>query len=125
MKRKVSSLNAPKPVGPYSQAIVAGDLVFCSGQIGIDPVSGELMEGIVEQTKRAIMNIEQVLKEVKLGLEDVVKTTVFMTDLDEFKSMNEVYSEFFKEPYPARTTVQVSSLPRGAKIEIEAIAVRT
>lgn len=122
MKSEVRSKSAPSPIGPYSQAIDAG-AVFCAGQIGLDP-SGNLEQGVVAQTERALSNLGAVLSASGLGLEDVVKTTVFMVDLTEFAPMNEEYAKHFSPPYPARSTVQVAALPRGARVEIEAIASR-
>ncbi len=123
MKSEVRSKSAPAPVGPYSQAVDAG-AVYCAGQAGIDPSSGNLEQGVVAQTARALSNLDAVLSAAGLGLRNVVKTTVFMTDLGEFASMNEEYARHFAPPYPARSTVQVTALPKGAKVEIEAIAVR-
>ena len=117
---------APAPVGPYSQAISAGDLVFCAGQIALDPVSGELVGGddVRAQTRRVLDSLAAVLVEAGSGLDRVTKTTVFLTDLADFAAMNEVYAERFGGHRPARSTVPVASLPRGAKVEIECIAVR-
>jgi 2-iminobutanoate/2-iminopropanoate deaminase len=114
---------APKAIGPYSQAIRAGDHLFCSGQIPLDPATMQLIEGDIEaQTRRALTNLKNVLEAAGTGLSRVVKTTVFMSDLTEFTRMNAVYAEFFPGTPPARSTVQVAALPRGAKIEIECIA---
>lgn len=123
MKKDVSSKGAPAPVGPYSQAIEESGTLFCSGQIGLDPVTGALGDSITEQTKRALENLSEVLKSASLGLDDVVKTTVFLADMSLFAKMNEEYSRHFRAPFPARTTVQASP-PRGALVEIEAIARR-
>ncbi len=123
MKKAVRTDSAPSPIGPYSQGIDAGS-VYCSGQIGIDPETGNIVEGIVAQTARALANLEAVLGAAGLGLKDVVKSTVFMTDLSEFPVMNEEYAKHFAVPFPARSTVQVAALPRGAKVEIDAVAVR-
>ena len=123
MKREVRSASAPAPVGPYSQGIDAGT-VYCAGQIGTDPSTGNLEDGIVAQTSRAISNIEEVLQASGLGLRDVAKTTVFLVDLADFGRMNEEYAKHFAAPYPARSTVQVAALPKGARVEIEAVAVR-
>jgi len=123
-KKHVTTSKAPKPIGPYSQAIIAGGLLFVSGQIPIDPATGELVEGDIEaQTEQALKNVVAILKEAKMGPENVVKTTVFLRDLGEFARINEVYPRYlWKEP-PARSTVQAAALPRGVKIEIDAIAV--
>ena len=123
MKSEVRSDSAPSPIGPYSQAVDAG-AVYCSGQIGLDPKTGSLADGIVSQTARAISNIEAVLAASGLSLRNVVKTTVFMADLSEFAEMNEEYARHFSTPYPARSTVQAAALPRGARVEIDAVAVR-
>jgi 2-iminobutanoate/2-iminopropanoate deaminase len=123
MKAAVTSKSAPAPIGPYSQGVDAG-AVYCSGQIGLDPSTGSLVEGVVGQTNRALSNIDAVLRAAGLGLGDVVKTTVFMVDLAEFAQMNEEYAKHFSHPFPARSTVQVAALPKGAKVEIDAIAVR-
>ena len=120
----IKTRKAPQAIGPYSQAIIGqGEFVFMSGQIPLDPDTGNIVDGgIVEQTQRCLKNIKGILASQALTLEDVVKTTVFMTDLSEFTEMNKVYGEFFKDPCPARSTIQVAALPKGAKIEIEAIA---
>lgn len=123
MKSEVRSNSAPSPIGPYSQAIDAG-AVYCAGQVGIDPSTGSLEAGVVAQTARALANLQAVLSASGLGLKDVVKTTVFMADLAEFASMNEEYAKHFVPPYPARSTVQVAGLPKGARVEIEAVATR-
>ncbi|MEK7284664.1 MAG: RidA family protein [Chloroflexota bacterium] len=117
--------DAPKAVGPYSQAILAGELVFCSGQIPLDPATGQLVEGdIAAQTGRVLDNLAAVLAAAGSDLAHVVKTTVFLADLGDFAAMNEAYATRFGEHRPARSTVQVAALPRGARIEIECIAVR-
>ena len=123
--RVVHSDAAPKAIGPYSQAIVTATMVYSAGQVGLDPASGALVDGgIVEQTRRVLNNLKAVLEAAGSSLDRVVKTTVFMTDLSQFGAMNEVYAEFFTSTYPARSTVQVAALPRGALVEIEAIAER-
>jgi len=123
MKSAVVSKSAPAPIGPYSQGVDA-EAVYCSGQIGLDPTTGNLVEGIVAQTNRALSNIDAVLRAAGLGLGNVVKTTVFMVDLAEFAVMNEEYAKHFSPPFPARSTVQAAALPKGARVEIDAIAVR-
>ena len=123
MKAEVNSKSAPAPIGPYSQGVDAG-VVYCSGQIGLDPATGNLVEGVVAQTSRALSNLDEVLKAAGTGLSNVVRATVFMVDLAEFSQMNEEYGKHFSPPFPARTTVQVSALPKGARVEIDAIAVR-
>ncbi|MEO0069220.1 MAG: RidA family protein [candidate division WOR-3 bacterium] len=122
MKEAVRTDEAPKPVGPYSQAVKVGNLIFTSGQIGIDPKTNELVEGLEEQTKQTFMNLSAVLAAAGSGLERVVKTTIFITDMDNFSLVNSIYAQFFREPFPARSTVEVSRLPKGALIEVDAIA---
>lgn len=121
--KKLHSDKAPKALGPYSQAIVAGGLLFASGQVPIDPATGNFVEGgIKEQTKQSLTNVSNVLAEAGIELSHVVKTTVFLSDMDNFAAMNEVYATFFSEPYPARSAVAVKTLPKGALVEIEVIA---
>ena len=121
----ISADGAPKALGPYSQAIDTGTLVFCSGQVGLDPATAKLVDGGIEaETARAIENLAAVLAAAGLRLADVVKTTVFLADLAEFAAMNAVYARYFPAPHPARATVQVAALPAKARVEIEAIAVR-
>ena len=123
MKTVISTAEAPTAVGPYSQAIAAGSLVFCSGQIPLEPSSGVLIEGdISSQTKRVLENLAAVLRGHGLTMEHVVKTTVFMTDLANFGEMNTVYAQCFPNDPPARSTIQVAALPKGANVEIEATA---
>lgn len=123
MKREIVSTGAaPKAVGPYSQAVSCGGFLFCSGQIPLDPATGKLVEGgIREQTERALRNLEAVLRAGNSGMAAVVKTTVYLLDMGEFQAMNEVYGSFFPEDPPARVTVQVSKLPAGARVEIDAV----
>jgi 2-iminobutanoate/2-iminopropanoate deaminase len=125
MERKVvSTADAPQAIGPYSQAITLGDLVFCSGQIPLTP-QGTVVEGdITLQTRQVLINLRHLLAASGSSLERVVKTTVFLADMHEFRAMNEVYAEFFSSAPPARSTVQVARLPRDVRVEIEAIAVR-
>lgn len=124
MKKVIATPEAPATVGPYSQAISTGNLLFCAGQIPIDHRTGELVEGgVTEQTRRVCENIAAVLRANSMNFSHVVKSTVFLVDLQEFAAMNAVYSEYFKEPFPARSTIQVAGLPRGAQVEIEVIAV--
>jgi 2-iminobutanoate/2-iminopropanoate deaminase len=123
MKKIVSTNEAPAAIGPYSQAVRSGSFLFCSGQIPLDPKSGQIISGdIAAQTRRVFDNIAAVLRTEGLTFDNVVKTTIFLTDLGDFQTVNEVYGSYFKQDPPARSTVQVSALPRGAKIEIEAIA---
>lgn len=122
-KHVIITPNAPSPVGPYSQAIRAGNLIFVAGQIPLDPASGKMPEGITEQTRQVLRNIAAVLEAAGASMADVVKTTVYMKDLGEFAAMNQVYASFFRESPPARATVEVARLPKDARVEIEAIAV--
>jgi len=122
----INTQDAPEAIGPYSQAIDTGDMVFCSGQIPLDPSAMALVEGgIAEQTRQVFANLQNVLAAAGLALNNVVKTTVFVSDLGEFAELNAVYAKCFGSHKPARATVQVAALPLGAKVEIEAIAVRT
>jgi 2-iminobutanoate/2-iminopropanoate deaminase len=120
----ISSATAPKAIGPYSPAIAAGGTIYISGQLGIDPTSGELEPGVKAQTDRAILNLKALLASEGLGLGDIAKTTIFLADMADFPVVNEVYASHFVTPYPARSTVQVGALPKGGRVEIEAIAVR-
>lgn len=126
MERSVIvSSEVPGAIGPYSVGIQAGDLIFVSGTIGVDPATGEFVPGGVEaQTRQVLTNISKVLEAAGSSMESVLKTTVFLTDLGEFSSMNEVYAGFFQKEPPARSTIEVSALPAGALVEIEAIAIR-
>ena len=121
----ISTSKAPAAIGPYSQAIEVAGLVYTSGQIPFDPATGKFVEGgIREQTRQSLLNVKAILEEAGLTLSDVVKTTVFMADMNDFADMNAIYSEFFSEPYPARSAVAVKSLPKGALVEIEVVASR-
>jgi 2-iminobutanoate/2-iminopropanoate deaminase len=123
-KKVIQTERAPKAIGPYSQGIQAGNLLFLSGQIPLDPTSGELVQGdIRQQTRRVLENLKGVLESQKLGMEDVVKVTIFLKEMGRFNEVNEVYATYFQSSPPARSTVEVARLPRGADIEIEAIAV--
>jgi 2-iminobutanoate/2-iminopropanoate deaminase len=123
MKHAVSSPDAPKAIGPYSQAVRTGQLLFASGQIPTDPATGALVEGdVAAQTRRVFDNLGAVLKAANLSFANVVRTTVFLADMNDFAVMNEVYGKYFSEPYPARATVQVARLPRDARVEIDLIA---
>ncbi|WP_154548276.1 RidA family protein [Helicobacter pylori] len=125
MKEVIHSTLAPKAIGPYSQAIATNDLVFVSGQLGIDASTGEFKgTDIHSQTTQSMENIKAILKEVGLGMDSVVKTTILLKSLDDFSVVNEIYGSYFKEPYPARATFQVAKLPKDALVEIEAIAVK-
>jgi 2-iminobutanoate/2-iminopropanoate deaminase len=121
-RHAISASGAPAALGPYSHAIGFGDLVFCSGQLGLDPASGELADGVEAQAERALSNLMAVLDAAGLGPADVVKTTIFLADMTDFPKVNAIYGRFFPEPYPARSTVQVAALPKAGLVEIEAIA---
>ena len=122
-KRKVETKSAPAPVGPYSQAIIAGNLVFASGQAGLDPHTGRLFSrDIIVQTAQVMRNLQAVLEATGSSLERVLKTTVFLADMNDFAAMNEAYAEFFPKDPPARTTIQAARLPLDARVEIELIA---
>lgn len=122
-KQAISTENAPAAVGPYSQAIISGDLIFLSGQVPLDPASGKIVsDDIEEQTAQVCKNLTAVLASQGLDLSDVVKTTVFITDISQFAKINAVYKQYFPEPCPARSCVEVAALPLGAGIEIEAVA---
>jgi 2-iminobutanoate/2-iminopropanoate deaminase len=124
MRKAIVTSEAPAAVGPYSQAVAAGHTLYCAGQIPLDPVSGEMVAGgVPEQTERVLENIAGVLRANGMDFSHVVKATVFMTDLAQFGEMNAVYAKYFHSPYPARSTVQVVALPKGAQVEIEVIAV--
>ena len=123
-RQAISTGGAPAAIGPYSQAIRSGDMVFCSGQLGLEPVSGELVEGVEAQAERALRNLQSVLDAAGLGFDDVVKTTIFLTDIGDFAAVNAVYARFMPDPPPARSTVQVAALPKGGLVEVDAIARR-
>ena len=123
-KNAIVAEKAPAALGPYSAAIRVGEFLYCSGQTPIEPTTGELVEGCVAcQTRQVLKNVSAVMEAAGLTLGDVVKTTVFLTDMADFAKMNEVYAEFFSEPYPARSTVAVAALPKSASVEIEVVAV--
>ncbi|MBH0256079.1 RidA family protein [Helicobacter pylori] len=125
MKEVIHSTLAPKAIGPYSQAIATNDLVFVSGQLGIDATTGEFKgTDIHSQTTQSMENIKAILKEANLGMDSVVKTTILLKSLDDFAVVNEIYGSYFTEPYPARATFQVAKLPKDALVEIEAIAIK-
>ncbi|GAA7537244.1 RidA family protein [Helicobacter pylori] len=125
MKEVIHSTLVPKAIGPYSQAIATNDLVFVSGQLGIDASTGEFKgTDIHSQTTQSMENIKAILKEAGLGMDSVVKTTILLKSLDDFSVVNEIYGSYFKEPYPARATFQVAKLPKDALVEIEAIAIK-
>lgn len=124
MKKVISTTSAPAAIGPYSQAIDLGNIVYCSGQIPINPATGDIPEGIKAQTAQAIANVKAILKEAGLTIDNVVKTTVFLADMSLFGEMNEVYGAEFTEPYPARSAVAVRELPKQVLVEVEVIAAR-
>ncbi len=122
-KKHIASEDAPRPIGPYSQGVIAGGLLFVSGQIPLDPASGRLVEGdIAVQTDRVMKNLLAILRDAKMGPENVVKASVFLTDLADFAEMNEVYARYLGKEPPARSTVQVAGLPKGVRVEIDVIA---
>ena len=126
MKRTIISADAPKAIGPYSQGIRVGTLLFLSGQVGLDPATGLLVDGdVAAQTRRVMENLAAVLKSAGLSLADVARTTIYLADMNDFARVNEVYGSYFSEPYPARATVQVARLPRDARVEIDAVATFT
>ena len=123
--KAIHTNNAPAAIGPYSQAIEVNGFVFASGQIPIDPATGDFVEGgIKEQTKQALTNASNILKEAGTDLSHVIKTTVYMADMGDFAAMNEIYAQFFNEPYPARSAVAVKALPKGALVEVEVLAAK-
>ncbi len=122
MNTVIATTNAPAAVGPYSQAIKAGNTVYCSGQIGLEPSTGVLVEGVVAQANRAFDNLEAVLKEAGAAMTNVVKITIFLTDINDFAAVNEVMAAHVPTPFPARSCMQVGALPKGALVEVEAIA---
>jgi 2-iminobutanoate/2-iminopropanoate deaminase len=126
VKRQIVATDAlPKAIGPYSQAVCAGDYIFCAGQIPLDPATGNMVAGgIIEQTTRVLENINGLLRSQGLSFSNVVKTTVFLSDMDNFAAMNEVYGKYFIKDFPARSTVQVARLPKDALVEIEVVACR-
>jgi len=122
-KKVITTDKAPKPIGPYSAGVRVGDLVFTAGQIGLDPLTGEVVPGGIQaETRQVIRNLQGVLEATGSSLQEIVKTTVFLRDMNDFAQMNTIYAEFFSQDYPARSTVQVSALPKGVAVEIEAIA---
>jgi 2-iminobutanoate/2-iminopropanoate deaminase len=127
MKKEILTSSAPAPIGPYSQAIDTGSMVFCSGQIPLDPSTGAIVgEGDVEvQTRQVMKNISEVLRQAGLGFQQVIKTTIFLKNMGDFPKVNAVYAESFQAPYPARSTVEVARLPKDVAVEIEVIALRT
>lgn len=122
-RREISTDDAPEAIGPYSQAILADGWLYTAGQIGLDPETGEFVEGgVEEEARRALANLEAVLDEAGLGFGDVVKTTVFLADMDDYGAVNEIYGDYFTFPFPARSAVEAATLPRDARVEIELVA---
>lgn len=124
MKQVIATTNAPAAIGPYSQAIQAGNILFASGQLGINPITGRFAEGVKDQTLQVFKNIKAILAEAGFEISDVVKTTVFLADMDDFAAMNEVYASQFNGAFPARSAVAVKTLPKNGLVEIEVIAVK-
>ena len=124
MKQVLATDQAPAAIGPYSQGIAAGETIYVSGQLPLDPATGAFPEGIAAQTAQSLKNIQAILAQQGMTLANVVKTTVFLADINDFAEMNKVYGEFFTQPYPARSAVQVAKLPKDAPLEIECIAVK-
>ncbi len=123
--KQISTQNAPAAIGPYSQAIEVNGFVYASGQLPINPATGAFPEGgVKEQTRQSILNVKAILEEAGLALSNVVKTTVYLTDMGDFAAMNEVYSQFFAQPFPARSAIAVKALPKGALVEVEVVAAR-
>lgn len=120
----ISTQNAPAAIGPYSQALDLGDLVFVSGQIPVDPATGAMPEDVQDQARQSLANLKAILAEAGLTMANVVKTVIFLADINDFAAVNQVYAQAFAEPYPARSCVQVAAIPKGAKLEIECIAKR-
>lgn len=123
--KQISTRNAPAAIGPYSQAIEVNGFVYASGQLPIDPATGAFPEGgVKEQTRQSLLNVKAILEEAGLALSNVVKTTVYLADMGDFAAMNEVYSQFFAQPFPARSAIAVKALPKGALVEVEVVAAR-
>lgn len=123
--KQISTQNAPAAIGPYSQAIEVNGFVYASGQLPIDPATGAFPEGgVKEQTRQSLLNVKAILEEAGLALSNVVKTTVYLADMGDFAAMNEVYSKFFAQPFPARSAIAVKALPKGALVEVEVVAAR-
>jgi 2-iminobutanoate/2-iminopropanoate deaminase len=123
-RQAIQTNGAPAPVGPYSQAIRSGEMVWCAGQVGLDPATGELADGVEAQAERALRNLQAVLDAAGLGFDDVVKTTIFLADVGDFAVVNAIYAKYMSDPPPARSTIGVGGLPKGALVEIEVTAHR-
>ncbi|MCX7956041.1 MAG: RidA family protein [Patescibacteria group bacterium] len=124
MIKTITTKKAPLPIGPYNQALISENFIFCSGQIGIDPQTGKLKEGLEEQTKQILENLKAVVEEAGSSLNKIIKTTIFLTSINDFPKVNEIYEKYFKNHFPARSTIEVKGLPKQALIEIEAIALK-
>lgn len=124
-KKIISTDNAPRAIGPYSQAVQLGNMLFISGQIGIDPASGNLSATVEDQTRQVMENLNSILKAANMSLQDVVQARIYLTDIDDFQKINGIYASYFEKDFPARSTVEVSGLPRGALVEIEMAAIRS
>lgn len=125
MKEQVATTKAPQAIGPYSQGVKAsGDMLFVSGQLPINAVNGEMPNDVLEQTKQSLTNLKAIVEESGASMENIVKTTIFLADMNDFTVVNEVYGSFFEEPFPSRSTIEVARLPKDAKVEIEAIVVK-
>ncbi|MFM2193426.1 MAG: Rid family detoxifying hydrolase [Candidatus Limnocylindrus sp.] len=124
MKRSITGAGIPGAIGPYSPAIAVGEELYCSGQLGLDPETGVLADGVAAQAEQAVTNLGALLTAAGYGFDDIVKTTIFLVDLADFATVNEIYGRAFSDPFPARSTVQVAALPKGGRVEIEAIAKR-
>lgn len=124
MKRSITGAGIPAAIGPYSPAIAVGEELYCSGQLGLDPETGVLADGVAAQAEQAVTNLGALLAAAGYGFDDIVKTTIFLVDLADFATVNEIYGRAFSDPFPARSTVQVAALPKGGRVEIEAIAKR-
>lgn len=124
MKQAIKPENAPKAIGPYSPAVLVSDTLYISGQLGVNATTGELGKDIEEQTRLSLNNLKVILLEAGMSMDNVVKTTVFLSDINNFAAMNNIYNEYFTEPYPARAAFEVAALPKGGLVEIEAIAVK-
>lgn len=124
MKKAIKPENAPKAIGPYSPAVLVNDTLYISGQLGIDPKSGELGKTIEEQTRLSLNNLKTILEDAGMSMDHIVKTTVLLSDINNFAAMNNIYNEYFNEPYPARAAFEAAALPKGGLVEIEAIAIK-
>jgi 2-iminobutanoate/2-iminopropanoate deaminase len=121
-KQPIQTNEAPSAIGPYSQAVKTGDVIYSSGQIGLDPATGEMVEGLENQAHRVMKNVKAVLAAADCDMNDVVKTLIFMQNMEDFVTVNEIYASYFEEPYPARSAVEVARMPKGALVEVEVIA---